>query len=63
MLSCMLAAAARFGGYISVGSAAWVLPFEAAHGWSFAITYTSMALMAEEHAASGLQATILGICR
>ena len=38
----------------------WVLPFEIGHGYSFAVVYTSMALLAEEFAPIGLQATVLG---
>ena len=61
LLTCQLAAAVRFSGYVTMPSAWWVLPFELGHGYSFAISYTVNALLGEEHAASGLQATVLGM--
>ena len=61
LLTCQLAAAVRFSGYVAMPSAWWVLPFELGHGYSFAISYTANALLGEEHAAAGLQATVLGI--
>ena len=61
LLTCMLAAAIRFWGYVSVSSVWWVLPFEANHGWAFAIYYTAAAMLAEEFTSDGLQATMLGV--
>ena len=61
LLVCQLAAAIRFLGYVSVHSPWWVLPFEVGHGFSFAVVYTSMSLLAEEFAPVGLQATVLGV--
>eukprot|EP00966_Prymnesium_polylepis_P059133 1370763-Prymnesium_polylepis.1 len=60
MLSCMLAAAIRFAGYVTMPQMALVLPFEVGHGYSFALYYTTMSLYSETFAAIGLQATILG---
>jgi PPP family 3-phenylpropionic acid transporter len=61
LLTCMLAGCIRFFGYVVSPSVWWVLPFEFLHGWIFAIMYTSMALLAEESAADGLQATVQGL--
>ena len=38
-----------------------VLPFEAGHGWSFALAYSCMSLASDEFAAAGLQATVVGV--
>ena len=38
-----------------------VLPFEAGHGWSFALAYSCMSLVSDEFAAAGLQATVVGV--
>ena len=38
-----------------------VLPFEAGHGWSFALAYSCMSLVSEDFAAAGLQATVVGV--
>ena len=46
---------------MSLTDAWWVLPFELNHGWTFAIYYTSAALLGEQYTAEGLQATVLGL--
>ena len=61
LLTCMLAAAIRCFGYVTMRSIWAVLPFEAFHGWAFAIMYTSLALLGEEYASVGLQATVQGL--
>ena len=61
LLTCTLAAAIRFFGYVSMDSIWFVLPFEAGHGWAFALMYTSVALLGEEYASVGLQATVQGL--
>ena len=61
LLSCMLAAAVRLGGYASAASIWTVYPFELAHGWIFALYFTSSALLAEEFTVQRLQATVLGL--
>ena len=61
MLSCMLAAAIRFAGYVTMPQMVLVLPFEVGHGYSFALYYTTMSLYSETFAAVGLQATMLGV--
>ena len=60
LLTCQLAACFRFGGWVLVTDPWWILPFESGHGWSFALMYTCSALLAEEFAEVGLQATVLG---
>ena len=60
LLSCMLAAAIRMTAYVSVTNIWWIYPFEVTHGWSFAIMYTAAALLGEEYASEGLQATVVG---
>ena len=61
LLTCQLAAAIRFLGYVSMPTCWWVLPFEVGHGWSFALMYTSLALLGEEFNHLGLQATVIGL--
>ena len=62
LLTCMLAAAIRFTGYVTMPNAYAVLPFEVGHGWSFALVYTATALLGEEsHLESGVQATVVGL--
>ena len=61
LLSCMLAAAIRFTGYITQTSVWYVLPFELGHGWSFALVYTATALLGESSNELGLQATVVGL--
>ena len=55
LLTCCAAAALRFGGYVSITSPWWVLPFEAFHGYIFALSFTSMAVLAEDFSAKGMQ--------
>ncbi|KAL1511411.1 hypothetical protein AB1Y20_006211 [Prymnesium parvum] len=61
MRTCMLAASLRFAGYVAMPHVLLVLPFELAHGYSFALWYTAMSLYSERFAARGLQATMLGM--
>ena len=61
LLTCQLAASIRFLGYVTMPTCWHVLPFEVGHGWSFALVYTSMALLGEEFHHLGLQATVLGL--
>lgn len=63
LLTCQLAACFRFGGWVLVTDPWWILPFESGHGWSFALMYTCSALLAEEFAEVGLQATVLGVAQ
>ena len=62
LLTCQLAACVRFAGYVAAPSAWWLLPFEAGHGYSFALLYSVQAMLAEEYAGLGLQAYVLGVC-
>ena len=66
---CVAGGAIRFAGYYLAGAFAdalgadgayVVLPFEVFHGMSFAISYTVIAVVAEEYASVGLQATVVG---
>ena len=60
LLTCMFAAALRFFGWTAMPSMPLVLPFEVAHGWTFAIYYTALSLYSDQFASRGLQATMLG---
>ena len=66
---CVAGGAIRFAGYYFAGAFAdalgadgayVVLPFEVFHGMSFPISYTVIAVVAEEYASVGLQATVVG---
>jgi len=61
LLSTSLAAALRFSGWWVAPSPWAVLPFEVGHGWSFALAYTSIAVIGDEFARDGLQATVVGL--
>ena len=61
LLTTSLAASIRFLGWFLAPVAWVVLPFEVGHGWSFALAYTSMTLTADNFAADGLQATVVGV--
>lgn len=61
LLSCQLAAALRFTGYVTMSSVWAVLPFDVGHGWSFALVYTATALLGEGFTEDGLQATVVGL--
>ena len=60
LLVCMLSACVRFTGWVTVSNAWFILPFESGHGIAFALSFTTMALFAEEFTKLGLQATVLG---
>jgi hypothetical protein len=60
MVTCMLAASGRFFGWWAARSVWQLLPFEAFHGYVFAMYFTVAAKLAEEHAPLGLHATVIG---
>ena len=61
LLSTSLAGAIRWFGWWAATTPLAPLPFEAGHGWSFALAFTCISLVADDFAASGLQATVVGI--
>ena len=61
LLTTSLAGAIRMAGWWAAESPLAVLPFEAGHGWSFALAYSCMSLVSEDFAAAGLQATVVGV--
>mmetsp|Transcript_14113 Transcript_14113/g.30648 ORF Transcript_14113/g.30648 Transcript_14113/m.30648 type:complete len:149 (-) Transcript_14113:136-582(-) len=60
MAACMIAGAIRFSGYLVATSGWALLPFEVGHGFTFAMSFTVMSVLAEEVAPDGLQATMIG---
>jgi hypothetical protein len=62
LLTCMLAGAYRFGGEAAARHAWQALPFEAGHGWSFAVGYVVRSVLSETYGTPlGLSATIVGL--
>jgi hypothetical protein len=60
MLTCMAAIALRLLMHVVTPSLWLLLPFEVAHGWSFAFGFQAGSQLAEQYAAEGLQATVMG---
>ena len=61
LLSTSLAGAVRWFGWWAATTPLAPLPFEAGHGWSFALAFTCISLVADDFTESGLQATVVGI--
>ena len=61
LLSTSLAGSIRWLGWWAATTPLAPLPFEAGHGWSFALAFTCISLVADDFTASGLQQTVVGI--